>query len=145
MVMRLVAVVLPLALSLCGVARAQGTRELPTGWKMRPITGGGSSCVQVGPIATGWRVTTDDDCLWWNPAMVQEKSFKVVLEAVLLPDAANKGFGVFLGGRDLEGDRFEYLSFQIKGDGTYLVELRRGGEVHALAPWMPHRGVPRAF
>jgi hypothetical protein len=142
-VMRPMALVLLFGLSVCGGARAQGARPL-TGWKSRPADGTDTTA-QLREAATGWHVATTQAGIWWDPTMVEQKSFNVLLDAVLLPDGANNGFGVFVGGRNLEGDQPEYLSFQIKGDGTYLVELRHGEEVHALAPWMSHRAITRAL
>jgi hypothetical protein len=77
--------------------------------------------------------------------MVMSKAFAVVMEGDLQPASVVNGIGVFVGGRDLDNEKASYLSFQIKGDGTYLLELREGQRVHALAPWKQHRAIEQAL
>jgi hypothetical protein len=123
--------------------RAQG--QLPAGWQSRLFNGTTDGVGQVSTTPAGYQVKTTDAGLWWDPSMVEKKSFAVVLEGDFLPASAVNAFGVFVGGRDLDNPKASFLSFQVKGDGTYLLELRDGPRIHALAPWMPHRAITKAM
>ena len=121
---------------------AQGApRTIPPGWKSLLLDGGPDTTGQIWVTPTGWHVTTTDKGLWWDSTMVQKKAFSVLLEATLLPGAARNGFGVFVGGRDLDKRRPAYLTFQIRPDGRLLVELHEGREEHGLVSWMYHPAI----
>ena len=42
------------------------------------------------------------------------------------PSGHREGFGLFIGGQDLEDDRQRYTYFLIRGDGRYLIKHRNG-------------------
>ena len=42
------------------------------------------------------------------------------------PVGHREGFGLFIGGQDLEADRQRYLYFLVRGDGRYLIKHRDG-------------------
>ncbi len=125
-------------------ASAQAARG-PVGWRSRLLLGGFDRSGQLVSEGPGLRVRTTEAGLWWDTTMVGLKAFAMVMEGDLQPNSVENGFGVFVGGRDLESEKAAYLSFQIRGDGTYLLELRDGLRVHALAPWKPHRAIEKAL
>lgn len=129
-------------LAVPSVSSAQGApRTSPPGWKSRLLNGGPDTTAQIWVTPGGWHVTTTDNGLWWDTTMVEKKAFSVSLEATLLPGAARNGFGMFVGGRDLEKQRPAYLTFQIRPDGRFLVGLHEGREEHGLVPWMYHPAI----
>lgn len=54
------------------------------------------------------------------------------------------GFGLIVGGRDLDGPGQDYLYFLVRHDGSYMIRHRAGTEVHTLAEWTEHDAVERA-
>jgi hypothetical protein len=52
-----------------------------------------------------------------------------------------ESYGLFVGGRDLEGGAQDYLYFLVRGDGRYLVKHRGGAETHTLIDWTEHPAV----
>ncbi|MCE2558941.1 MAG: hypothetical protein J4F98_10105 [Acidobacteria bacterium] len=50
-------------------------------------------------------------------------------------------YGLFLAGRDLEGDAPTYVSFQIDNAGQFRITRHTGEEVQELAPWTAHDDV----
>ena len=42
------------------------------------------------------------------------------------PIGHREGFGLFIGGQDLEGDRQRYTYFLVRGDGRHLIKRREG-------------------
>ncbi len=86
-------------------------------------------------------MTTTNAGFWWDTTMVEKKAFSVILEANMLPGSTPNGFGVFVGGRDLEGNRPSYVFYQIRGDGEFNVEIRDNGVLSSRLPWTPHRSI----
>jgi hypothetical protein len=52
-----------------------------------------------------------------------------------------ESYGLFVGGRDLDGEGQDYLYFLVRGDGRYLVKHRGGAETHTLIDWTEHPAV----
>jgi hypothetical protein len=77
--------------------------------------------------------------------MVGKKGFRVILNAALSPQSAGNVFGVFVGGRDLEGKGPSYVSLQIKADGTFRLEVWDQGSNYNRIPWTPHRAITVAI
>jgi hypothetical protein len=57
------------------------------------------------------------------------------------PPQHPESYGLFIGGRDLEGAGQDYLYFLVRGDGRYLVKHRGGAETHTLIDWTAHPAV----
>ena len=49
------------------------------------------------------------------------------------PVGHREGFGLFIGGQELEGDRQRYLYFLVRGDGRYLIKRRDGGSTAEIS------------
>ena len=122
-------------------AQAPESAEL----KSRLESGQPASPGQVTRTATGWKVATTASGFWWDPAMVGKKGFSVILNGDLSAKSPGNVFGVFVGGRDLVGRRPSYVSFQIKADGTYRLEVWDQGENHNRIPWTQHRAITVAI
>jgi hypothetical protein len=137
--MRSSLVVLLLA-GLPAVALAQAPRTLT----VRSDTGS-ANAVQHAPMPPGWHVTTGPGAILFDPALVTRGRFAVGLDAHLFPGTSQEGFGVFLGGSNLDANP-GYLAFLIRRDGSASIEIVEGTQRTALVPWMrapsvkPHPG-----
>ncbi len=55
-----------------------------------------------------------------------------------------ESYGVFIGGRDLQGPGVEYTYFLVRSTGEYLVKRREGDETHDLVDWTSDEAVNAA-
>ena len=107
-----------------------------------------------GDALTGARYTPRDGGLWevqtgpahivWSPRDTAQGAFTVrtriaQLEAPSHPEA----FGLFVGGRDLEGAGQRYTYFVVRGTGEYLVRVRDGGATRDVRGWTAAPAITR--
>ena len=57
------------------------------------------------------------------------------------PESRNEGFGVFIGGADLEGDGQAYTYLLIRADGSVIVKRRDGDATSTLLDWTKHEAI----
>jgi hypothetical protein len=139
----LAAMVLPVALS--------AQLKTPTDWQWRqdapaPLAPGSKMepgswvFVQMPP---GWHITTGPGVLLY-PTSNGDASGNFSLEAdiFLFPESSADEYGLFLGGREIEGSATPaYVAFVLRADGHAAV-LRRGeGQTTAVADWQKHDAI----
>ncbi len=103
---------------------AQSGRNLerPAHWKVRfdDVDGAGERRFVV--MRPGWHVVAGPGGLLWDPGSFALGSYGVSSTIFLFPEGdpersgstrLDSPFGLFLGGRDLEGEASAYLSFQV--------------------------------
>ena len=105
---------------------AQETR--PADWKVRFDRPASDSDLYFVDMPPGWHITTGPSCILYNPANTVSGSFRVDAKIFLFPGDRREGFGIFVGGADLDNENQSYLYFLIRKDGRYLVKRRTGSE-----------------
>jgi hypothetical protein len=121
-----------LALPLMAQSRA------PADWKVRADRAGADlSKLEFVSMAPGWHITTGPSVTLWNPATKATGTFTVSSKIWLFkPSGAHaEGFGLLIGGSDLDGDRQRYTYFLIRNDGKYLIKERNGTDTKDIVPW----------
>lgn len=93
-----------------------------------------------GTMAPGWHITTRPAVTVFEPAYRARGRFTVESETFLFPGASDAGFGVFVGGRDLES-RGPLVAFLIRRDGSAAIESRSGSSATLLHPWTVHQAI----
>jgi hypothetical protein len=140
-----VVIVLPCLLFVAVAARLQaqaGQFPAPSGWKW--VTDADARIVSTldppegawlfGTMAPGWHITTRPGAILFEPDYSSRGRFVVESESFLFPGKSNAGFGVFVGGSDLEGTP-RYVAFVIRRDGSAAIEFMEAGRLTALHPW----------
>ena len=92
----------------------------------------------------GIRVTTGPGGIAWRPAdTIPGGEFRVEATFTVIgaPVAYREGYGVFVGGRNLDGSSPRYLYLMVRPTGAYLVERRVGSVTETLVDWIPHEAV----
>jgi hypothetical protein len=120
----------------------------PEGWKWltdSPVTVIGGLEPKPGEftfttMAPGWHITSRPAATLFEPTVSATGRYAVESEVFLFPGTSAEGFGVFVGGRDLEGVA-RYLTFLIRRDGSAAVERRDGAKTTALSPWTRHAAI----
>lgn len=113
----------------------------PDGWLARADHGGdGVEALQEMP--PGWHVTTGPAGIFYDPETRADGDFRVESTVFLFdPEGRNEGFGVFIGGTDLQGDGQAYTYLLIRADGSVIVKRRDGAETSTLLEWKKHEAV----
>jgi hypothetical protein len=57
------------------------------------------------------------------------------------PLGYREAYGVFVGGRELDGPELEYTYFLVRSTGDYLIKRRVGEITETMVDWTPHGGV----
>lgn len=146
-----VAVLCILAASACA---GQGTGDeapetplLPGGYRVQVDPHqSGPGRFDIAETPEGIRITTGPAGIAWRPAdTVSAGDFRAEASFTLVgaPAGYREGYGLFAGGRGLEGAGATYLYLLVRGDGSYLVKRRLGDASETLLDWTPHVAVQR--
>lgn len=118
--------------------------ERPEHWKVRYDGSDEAAERNFVVMRPGWHVYAGPGGLLWDPGRFASGNYAVKSTIYLFPEGdpersgstqVDSPYGLFLGGRDLEGDAPEYVSFQIDNAGRFRITRHTGEEVQELAPW----------
>jgi hypothetical protein len=116
----------------------------PEGWRVKADAGVADS-VAYDRMPPGWHITTGPASILYDPANQARGRFAVDAEIHLFPGASNEGYGVFIGGANLQAAE-SWTAFLITRDGSATIERRAGGSTTTLyaptkaASVKPHTG-----
>jgi hypothetical protein len=133
-------VTLGLTLSLIAGPLVAQELERPSDWKVRYDRPSSDSLYFV-TMTPGWHITTGPAGIFYNPATTAAGEYRVSSEIYLFPGDRREGFGLFIGGNDLEGDNQSYLYFLIRKDGRFIIKQRNGAEAPTITAWTQHPAI----
>jgi hypothetical protein len=82
----------------------------------------------------GWHITTRPPAIMYDPGVRASGVFAVETMQILFPGTSNAGYGVFIGGRNLDGANREFIAFLLHRDGRISVESHSGRQVLPVVP-----------
>ena len=125
------------------VAQAQAGRNLerPTHWKVKSADATEEAERPFVVMRPGWHIFSGPGALLWQPASFASGDYSITSEVFLFPPDVGAPYGVFLGGRELEGESSAYLSFEIRNDRRFRVAQHTGMRVQELVPWTEHADI----
>lgn len=135
---------LALTFLLCAGAASAQDFERPEGWKTRfDVPGASEDQLQMYvAMPPGWHVTSGPAAIYWHPASTASGRYRVEMEVYLFdPGERREAFGVFVGGRDLEGPDQAYTYFLIRNGGQFIVKERVGPDAPTIEPWTEHDAI----
>ncbi len=122
---------------------------LPAGWSLRLDRPGadpaefrvseadGALEIRTGPAGILWR---EEDAL-----AAAAYAVSATFTQVGAPEGHREAYGLFIGGRDLDGDGQAYTYFLVRGDGSFLIKRRDGGATSDVTDgWRPSDAVAAA-
>jgi hypothetical protein len=116
---------------------------LPDGWQGRVDRENQKlEDVRFMAMGPGFHVMTGPHVILWHPERTATGSYTA--SATFMQRQAPErpeGFGLFVGGRDLDEADQDYLYFLVRHDGSYLIRHRAGSEVHTLTDWTVHEAI----
>jgi hypothetical protein len=116
-------------------APAKTTLQRPTDWVTRTDQGTDVSApLYFVTMPPGWHITTGPGTILYNPKQTCAGSCRIEAEIYLFPGKAEGGYGVFLGGSELDAD----------AGPTYDVFMLRWDGAHARGNWMDGVRTPSA-
>lgn len=126
--------------------------EVPEGWEVRLDHGmddvvissnQDSADIYFVNMTPGWHITTGPAGIFYHPANTASGDFTVATELHFFDpgDRNREGYGVFLGGSDLQGEDQSYIYFLIRNTGDFLVKQRMGDDTEVLENWTPSNAI----
>jgi hypothetical protein len=115
----------------------------PTGWAAR-VDEGTPAQVSLATMGAGWHATTATSTILYRDADKASGSYEISAKLHLFPEGAGhlEAFGIFLGGKDLQGAGEKYTYFLIRGDGTFKVKRRAGASATDITrDWTPNAAI----
>jgi hypothetical protein len=119
--------------------------QAPAGWQVRADRStnatdpDGAGDIKFTTIPGGFRATNPTAAIYWNPANLAKGSYTLRGTFKLLQPSGHTNFyGLFVGGRALEGMEQNYLYFVVAQDGSFLIRKRAGDRMPD--PNAPARG-----
>lgn len=117
--------------------QAGGAAGPPAGWTVR--TDRGDTVPTEGRFTAadgGFRVRPGPRAIFFHPDSSASGRFRASATFRRLAEPRGpEAYGLFVGGRDLEGPGQDYLYFLIRKTGSYLVKHRAGDETHTVVEW----------
>jgi len=122
----------------------QGGGVTVDGWQTRLDRGqANAEELSFRAMGDGFHVTTGPHAIFWNSANTGSGTYE--LSATFMqtkPSSHPNSYGLFFGGRALDGARQAYTYFLIREDGQFLVKKRMGEETEDVtAGWARHAAV----
>jgi hypothetical protein len=118
---------------------------LPAGWAGRTDRGQPLSGAKFEAMGGGWHVTTGPAVILYQPAEVVTGNFHTLATFTQVKAPAHpESYGMFIGGKTLDGDAQSYIYVLVRGDGAYMIKKRVGATVTSIVEWTPSPAVVKA-
>lgn len=117
---------------------AQSAGAAPPGWQWsldRTAATTATDSSRLDRMPPGWHITTGPAGLLYPSAERAAGPFTLVADFVVFPTTTESGFGLFLGGSNLDSDSSTYLAALLRRDGALTVVRRTSGTESTLLPW----------
>jgi hypothetical protein len=116
---------------------------LPDGWSARADGTAGVTGARVVGKGTGIHVTPGPAIILYREDTRGSGPVHTLATLTQTRKTAHpEGYGLFYGGRDLNGTAQQYTYFLVRGDGSYLIKRREGEQTTDISPgWVPSPAV----
>jgi hypothetical protein len=123
-----------------------GGGQFPPGWQGRvdrPTQN--ISEVRFMTMGDAFHIVTGPHVILWHPERTATGQYRAsaTFTQMRAPERL-EGYGLLVGGRELDGPGQDYLYLLVRHDGRYMIRHRAGDEVHTLAEWTESPAVQRA-
>lgn len=94
-------------------------------------------------MTPGWHLTMGRPRgILWHPESTVTGAYTASTEIHLFdPGERREGYGLFIGGSDLQGPNQEYLYFLLRRTGEFIIKVRRGAETETVVDWTAHDAI----
>lgn len=103
------------------------------------------SAAKYAVSGSGWDVTTGPAHILYRAGDSASGSYTVTTTINQLAAPAHpEAYGVFVGGRELDGPGQRYLYFLVRGTGEMMAKVRDGDKTRNVLAWQKNSAVPTA-
>jgi hypothetical protein len=122
--------------------KAQGGSAAPAGWTVRADRGDASGA-KIETMGKGLHVTTGPALILYRADTDGKGSFHTLATFTQTkPSKHPEGYGLFVGGKGLDGAAQQYVYFLVRQDGSYLIKRRDGDKTSDVSKgWVKHAAV----
>ena len=123
-----------------------GGGGLPTGWSARPDAKGDPKDVKFVVMEPGYHLTLGPATILYREEDRVDGPFHVLATFNQMKRWKHpEGYGLFFGGRNLQGTKQSYTYFLVRDDGTFNVKVRRGDQVAQYSEgWESNSAIKKA-
>jgi opacity protein-like surface antigen len=121
-----------------------GGGAAPAGWTVRADRGDAKNAKTV-TMGKGLHVTTGPAIILYRADTKGTGSFHTLATFTQTkPSEHAEGYGLFVGGQDLDGAAQKYIYFLVRQDGSYLIKRREGDKTSDVSKgWVQHAAVKK--
>jgi hypothetical protein len=123
----------------------EGGGTIPAGWTARADGKADLANVKVVPMGSGIHVTLGPAIILYKSAHEGKGPFHTLATFTQTkPTVHAEGYGLFAGGRGLDGPGQSYVYFLVRQDGSYLIKRRDGEKTSDITKgWVPDAAVKK--
>jgi len=117
--------------------------SFPAGWTVRPDGKGEIKNVKLVPMEPGMHLTLGPAVILYREDSGGTEPFHTLATFTQTRKSEHpEGYGLFFGGRALEGSEQKYTYFLVRQDGSYLIKRRDGEKTSEVSKgWVKHPAV----
>lgn len=132
-----------LTLFLLCAAAPLAAQSAPEGWSVRADGKADTKDARIVAMGKGLHITTGPAVILYRPDTDGAGPFHTLATFTQTkPSEHPEGYGLFVGGDDLEGAEQEYIYFLVRQDGSYLIKRRDGEKTSDISKgWVTHAAV----
>src|SRR6476659_3414109 len=125
---------------------SQPAAALPPGWTARPDEGGDPSKSRFATREPGYHLTLGPATILYRAEDLAKGPFHTLATFHQTKKPRHpEGYGLFIGGKQLEGKNQTYTYFLVREDGAYLIKQRKGDSTSEVTKgWTPSSAVKKA-
>jgi hypothetical protein len=123
----------------------------PIGWKVRhdnphAAHGAGVDTIAFVQMTPGFHLTTGPAAILYHPDSSASGNYTIESQIFIFPTKGRdrEGYGVFFGGRDLDGPAQRYTYLLLRNDGKFIVKQRDGDKTSTLVDWTDLPAIKKA-
>jgi hypothetical protein len=118
---------------------------LPPGWTARPDAGGDAGTIKFVTMEPGYHLTLGPATILYRKEDRANGPFHTLAKFHQMKQLKHaEGYGLFLGGQNLEGKGQSYTYFLVRADGKFTIKRRDGDQVTELVDWTLHPAINKA-
>ena len=125
--------------------KVAGSTPLPAGWSGRTDRADDKlTDAKFVKMGSGFHVTSGPAAIYWSASQSVKGPF-VASTTITQTKAPThpEAYGIFFGGKGLEGADQSYAYFLVRGDGKFIVNHRAGADVHKIQPWTENAAIKK--
>lgn len=118
---------------------------LPPGWTARPDAKGDAAQIKFVTMEPGYHLTLGPATILYRKENLVKGPFHSQAKIHQMKKLEHaEGYGLFLGGQNLDGERQSYTYFLVRADGKFTIKRREGEKVSEVVGWKSHPAINKA-